>query len=82
MRTVRDNFWLDAPYETGSVLWGEHETDVAIIGGGFTGLAAAYFIKQRFPGKRIIVLESALVGFGSSQVATRAWRQACWAGIS
>jgi len=66
MRTVKDNFWLDAPYETGSVLWREHETDVAIIGGGFTGLAAAYFIKQRFPGKRIMVLESEFVGFGSS----------------
>jgi glycine/D-amino acid oxidase-like deaminating enzyme len=66
MRTVSDNFWLDAPYEAGPMLWGEHEADVAIIGGGFTGMAAAYFIKQYFPAKKIIVLESEFVGFGYS----------------
>jgi glycine/D-amino acid oxidase-like deaminating enzyme len=66
MRTTKDNFWLDAPYEPGRPLAGEHETDVAIIGGGFTGMASAYFIKRRFPGKRVIVLESEFIGFGSS----------------
>jgi glycine/D-amino acid oxidase-like deaminating enzyme len=66
MRTTRDNFWLDAPYEPGRSLAGEHEADVAIIGGGFTGMASAYFIKRRFPGKRVIVLESEFIGFGSS----------------
>lgn len=66
MQTVKDNFWLDASYQPGPPLWGEHETDVAIVGGGFTGLAAAYFIKQRFPKKKVIVLESEFIGFGSS----------------
>jgi len=66
MRTARDNFWLDAPYEPGRSLGGEQEADVAIVGGGFTGMASAYFIKRRFPEKRIIVLESEFVGFGSS----------------
>jgi glycine/D-amino acid oxidase-like deaminating enzyme len=66
MRTTRDNFWLDAPYQPGPPLSGEHEADVAIIGGGFTGMASAYFIKRRFPSRRIIVLESEFVGFGSS----------------
>lgn len=66
MRTARDNFWLDAPYEPGRSLGGEQEADVAIIGGGFTGMASAYFIKRRFPEKRVIVLESEFVGFGSS----------------
>ncbi len=66
MRTTRDNFWLDAPYEPARPLTGQHEADVAIIGGGFTGMASAYFIKRRFPEKRVIVLESEFVGFGSS----------------
>ena len=66
MRTSRDNLWLDAAYAPGPTLWGEHEADVAIVGGGYTGLGAAYFIKRRFPDKRVIVLESQYVGFGSS----------------
>ena len=66
MRTAKDNFWLDMPYEPGPPLWGERETDVAIVGGGFTGMATAYFIKKRFPGMSVIVLESEYVGFGSS----------------
>jgi len=66
MRTTKDNFWLDAPYEPGPSLAGEHEADVAIVGGGFTGMASAYFIKQRFPDKRVIVLESEFIGYGSS----------------
>ena len=66
MRTAKDNFWLDTPYEAGPALAGDHETDVAIIGGGFTGVASAYFMKKRFPEKRILVLESDFIGFGSS----------------
>jgi glycine/D-amino acid oxidase-like deaminating enzyme len=66
MRTARDNFWLDEPYEPNPPLSGEQEADVAIIGGGFTGMAAAYFIKERFPKKRILMLEREFIGFGSS----------------
>jgi len=66
MRTAKDNFWLDAPYKPGPALSGEHEADVAIIGGGFTGLASAYFIKKQSPDKKVVVLESEFIGFGSS----------------
>ena len=66
MRTAQDNLWLDTHYEAGSALSGDHETDVAIIGGGVTGLSSAYFIKQRFPKKRVMVLESEYIGYGSS----------------
>ena len=66
MRTAKENFWLDAPYEPGPSLSGEQEADVTIIGGGVTGMASAYSIKNRFPEKRVIVLESEYVGFGSS----------------
>ncbi|MBW2216460.1 MAG: FAD-binding oxidoreductase [Deltaproteobacteria bacterium] len=66
MRTAKDNFWLDIPYTPGPSLSGEHEANVTIIGGGVTGMASAYFIKKRFPEKRVIVLESEYIGFGSS----------------
>jgi len=66
MRTAKDNFWLDESYEPGPSLGGDEEADVAIVGGGFTGMAAAYFIRERFPEKRIVVLEAEYIGFGSS----------------
>lgn len=66
MRSAQDNLWLDTSYVPGPMLWGEHEVDVAILGAGYTGLGAAYFIKKRFPDKRVIVLEGRYVGFGSS----------------
>lgn len=62
----KDIFWLDNSYSTGPILWGDQEADVAVVGGGFTGLASAYFIKRRFPKKRVIVLEAEHIGFGSS----------------
>jgi len=73
MRTIADNVWFHGmpPLDTRPALADDHEADVAIIGGGFTGIAAAYFIKQRFPEKRVIVLESEFVGFGPRD-ATRA----------
>lgn len=66
MRTSGDNLWLDMPYEANRPLAGFVEADVGIVGGGFTGLAAAYFIKQRFSEKKIVVLESDYIGYGSS----------------
>ncbi|MBI4767579.1 MAG: FAD-binding oxidoreductase [Deltaproteobacteria bacterium] len=66
MLRSKDILWLDVPYRAGPVLCGDQEVDVAIVGGGFTGLASAYFIKRRFPNKRIILLEAEFIGFGSS----------------
>jgi L-2-hydroxyglutarate oxidase len=33
------------------------QADVAVVGGGIVGLATAYQFQQRFPGRRVIVLE-------------------------
>src|SRR3954470_11857902 len=33
------------------------QADVAIIGGGIVGLATAYRFTERFPGRRVVVLE-------------------------
>jgi glycine/D-amino acid oxidase-like deaminating enzyme len=41
-------------------------TDVAIIGGGFTGLWTAYYLKRAEPALDITVFEADTVGFGAS----------------
>jgi len=47
-------------------LAGEVQADVAIVGGGYTGLWTAYYLARRDPGLRVVVLESEQVGFGAS----------------
>ncbi len=42
------------------------EVDVAIIGGGFTGLSAAREIRKDEPSHRVTVLEANMVGYGAS----------------
>ncbi len=42
------------------------EVDVAVVGGGFTGLAVAYYLKSGNPTLRVAVLESQRLGSGSS----------------
>lgn len=42
------------------------KVDIAIVGGGFTGLASAYHLKKKFPSKRIIIIEGARCGYGAS----------------
>jgi gamma-glutamylputrescine oxidase len=40
--------------------------DVAVLGGGFTGLSAAYYIRSISPHKRVVVLEAKGCGNGAS----------------
>ncbi len=47
-------------------LVGRHEVDVAIVGGGFTGLWTALALKARDPGLSIVLIESDLCGSGAS----------------
>jgi taurine dehydrogenase large subunit len=54
----------DPPADDG-VLVGEHEFDVAVIGGGYTGLSAAYHL-ARDTGARVAVLEANRPGWGCS----------------
>jgi len=42
------------------------DVDVAVIGGGYTGLSAAYHIRKAAPNKRVVVLEARGVGNGAS----------------
>ncbi|WP_433430762.1 NAD(P)/FAD-dependent oxidoreductase [Nonomuraea sp. CA-141351] len=45
---------------------GPRSYDVAIVGGGYTGLWTAYYLKQAEPGLRIAILEKEFAGFGAS----------------
>jgi glycine/D-amino acid oxidase-like deaminating enzyme len=47
-------------------LEGESRADVAIIGGGYTGMWAAYFLTERAPGSRVVLLEQDICGGGPS----------------
>jgi glycine/D-amino acid oxidase-like deaminating enzyme len=42
------------------------EVDFAIVGGGFTGLAAAAWLRHSEPGKRVALFEGSRIGAGSS----------------
>jgi glycine/D-amino acid oxidase-like deaminating enzyme len=44
----------------------DESVDVAIVGGGFTGLWAAYYLLEADPSLKVLVLEAAHVGFGAS----------------
>ncbi|MFT3690811.1 NAD(P)/FAD-dependent oxidoreductase [Paenirhodobacter sp.] len=56
--------WWSVPPDPRPTLSQPEEADVAIIGGGFTGIASALFLAQA--GKRAVVLEARHVGFGAS----------------
>ncbi|MET4781894.1 FAD-binding oxidoreductase [Glaciihabitans sp. UYNi722] len=67
------SFWLDALAASGSddlvrrpALPGDSEVDVAIIGGGLTGLWTAYYLAKADPTLAIAVIEKHIAGFGAS----------------
>jgi len=45
---------------------GERKVDLVIVGGGYTGLACAYYAKKFRPNWSVIVLESHTIGSGAS----------------
>lgn len=58
--SVADDLTPRAPLD------GDTEADVVIVGGGLTGLWTAWYLAERDPGMRILVLEREIVGFGAS----------------
>ncbi len=61
------SFWLGhTEYQEAAPLGEDIEVDIAIVGGGFTGLSSAYYLKQHDPSLSIAVLESQVVGYGAS----------------
>ena len=62
------SFWLATygDYLPNPPLQGDLKVDIAIIGGGFTGLSTAYNLRKEAPGLSVAVLEAEVVGFGAS----------------
>lgn len=68
----QQSWWLDEALNAeGSIssaapLIGKAEFDVAIVGGGFTGLWTAIALKERAPALKIGLIESSICGSGAS----------------
>ena len=45
---------------------GDVEADVAIVGGGYTGLWTAYYLHELDPKLRVVIVERQIAGFGAS----------------
>jgi glycine/D-amino acid oxidase-like deaminating enzyme len=60
------SYWARMQPPQNPPLAADIEVDVAVIGGGFTGLSSAYYIRSISPGKRVAVLEAKGCGNGAS----------------
>ncbi len=67
---ARENYWYDTGGFSTQALCPPLKraivADIAIVGGGFTGLAAAYNLIVNHPDKKIVLLEAACCGCGAS----------------
>jgi glycine/D-amino acid oxidase-like deaminating enzyme len=61
---VTTSYWLDEPYTARSPLAGEATADVAVLGGGLTGVAASYFLAAR--GCKVAIVERDVLASGAS----------------
>jgi NADPH-dependent 2,4-dienoyl-CoA reductase/sulfur reductase-like enzyme len=61
-------FWLDRPDAPAAraPLRGEAECDLAVIGGGFTGLRATLMAKASYPERSVVLVEGNRVGWAAS----------------
>ena len=67
-RDFKENsYWMTTrEYTPSPPLKGKKKVDVAIVGGGFTGLTTAYFLKEASPGMSVALLEGEVIGHGAS----------------
>lgn len=60
-------YWIETSRrDPAPSLEGRRDFDVAIVGGGYTGLWTAYHLNEADPSLRIAIIESEVVGFGAS----------------
>ncbi len=62
------SFWLDDPTapDPAPPLVGRHRADLAVVGGGFTGLWAALLAKTEDPTRDVVVVEAERCGWAAS----------------
>jgi glycine/D-amino acid oxidase-like deaminating enzyme len=63
------SFWLEdlgEPLTPRPALKSSTDVDVAILGGGYSGLWTAYYLLRQEPGLRIAVVDKEIAGFGAS----------------
>jgi glycine/D-amino acid oxidase-like deaminating enzyme len=63
------SFWLETAGEVLTPrpsMQRSNEVDIAILGGGYSGLWTAYYLLRANPGLRVTILEKEIVGFGAS----------------
>jgi len=63
------SFWLDTvgePLIPRAPLVGDQTVDIAILGGGYSGLWAAYYLLKAEPSLEVAIVESETCGFGAS----------------
>ena len=70
-RPARRSWWLEEalehdPGEPSPMLSRDTSADVVILGGGYTGMWTAYFLKERDPGVDVVILEQDICGGGPS----------------
>ena len=61
-----ESYWAQVPRQANPPLEQDLKADVVIIGGGYTGLSAAYHLARKRPDARIVLLEARQVGHGAS----------------
>jgi glycine/D-amino acid oxidase-like deaminating enzyme len=68
MQHTAHGYWLEeaGEFEPLPSLHGEQSADVVVVGGGYTGLWAAWQIKALEPNASVVVLEAELCGHGPS----------------
>ena len=68
VKHTRHGYWLEeaAGVEICPQLVGDRNADVVIVGGGYTGMWAAWHLKQLEPEARVVLLEADRCGFGPS----------------
>ena len=61
-------FWIEdvGSRRTFASLSGQHTADLAVVGGGYTGLWTAVRAKQRDPDRRVVLLEARRLGWAAS----------------
>jgi glycine/D-amino acid oxidase-like deaminating enzyme len=68
VRNGQGGFWQSdlGQQDRRPALAGDLDVDVAIVGGGYTGLWTAYYLRLADPTLRVAVLEAEHAGFGAS----------------